>query len=364
MKRAFTLLELLVVIAIIGLLIALLLPAVQSAREAARRLQCSAYLMQLSIAAKNYEQSFGVLPSGTVNETGPIRNVPLGNHLGWIPRLLPFIEQTGLYSEIDFSKGVYDPENRAVWLGERPSPILNCPSSGIGRSGKIGKEQQPAHTNYMACHSSIETPIDTDNDGVFFLNSKLRSRDIPDGTSNTIFFGEATIPTSTPIQREPQRGHWSYGRQRYIFPEDAEGQFVYGGLGWMSGTPGTIRNTGNPPNVYVGPFANWKMPHDVLGQANVNNAEENNPDDAQSDAPSDAPLVFSPEIWESELPGQYLVGGFGSHHPTVTNFAFGDGSVRPISTSIDSAVYRKLGSRTGGSRTGGSVANQDVPSQE
>ena len=329
MKRsAFTLVELLVVIAIIGLMIALLLPAVQAAREAARRMQCSNHLMQLIIAAKHYEQSFGVLPSGTVNETGPIRNVPIGNHMGWIPRLLPFVEQTSLYSEIDFTKGVYDPENRGVWLGERPGHIFTCPSAGMSRTGRVNRGQPSeisyAETTYMACHGGTETPIDADNGGVFFLNSKLRSRDIPDGTSNTIFFGETNVMFV--IERDADRG-------RIILPEDAEGPFVYGSLGWMSGTPGTIRNTGNPPNRYVGPFSNWTMPHTVLEQLK-----------AESDDPEAIP-VLPAEIWAEELPGQFLVGGFGSFHPTVTNFAFGDGSVRGVSVNVDPDIYRKLGSR-------------------
>jgi len=335
MKRAFTLIELLVVIAIIGMLIAMLLPAVQAARESARRLQCSNNIMQLGIAVKNYEQNFGVLPPGTVNETGPIRNVPIGNHMGWIPRILPYIEQGTLYADIDFDKGVYDPENRDVWLRPRPSVILYCPSDGnsyYGFYGETEKSLRPAEANYMACHSSTETPIDTENDGVFFLNSKLRSRDIPDGTSNTIFLGEAIIIRENQIQPNKPT---NYGSYQFVLPEDAVGPFQYGGLGWMSGTPGTLRNTGNPPNMFVGPFANWKMPHEVLAELKT-----------ESDDP-DANPAFPAEIWEEELPGQFLVGGFGSYH-TVTNFLLGDGSVRNIANGITPEVYRKLGSRKSG----------------
>ncbi|MDR1957747.1 MAG: DUF1559 domain-containing protein, partial [Planctomycetaceae bacterium] len=101
-KHAFTLIELLMVIAIIGVLIALLLPAVQAARESARRFQCTNNMMQLGVAVKHSEENHGVLPAGTVNDTGPVRNVPIGNHMGWIPRLLPYIEQTPLYEQIHF----------------------------------------------------------------------------------------------------------------------------------------------------------------------------------------------------------------------------------------------------------------------
>ena len=350
MKRAFTLIELLVVIAIIGMLIALLLPGVQAARESARRMWCTNHLMQLGIAVKNYEQSFGRLPSGTVNDEGPIRNVPIGNHMGWIPRLLPFIEQVPLYGKIDFSKGVYEPENRDAWFADVPRTLL-CPSSSMrGRLSNSGhwrwNEPTPPPTDvaasaYMANHSSIETPIDADNDGVFFLNSKLRSRDIADGTSNTIFFGESAVATE---RRLRQPSHWSPSTWRYIFPEDADAEsaFVYGSLGWMSGTPGTIRNTGNPPNVFVGPFSNWAMPAEVLAQLR---AEVVDPDADDTDAMPTLPPILPPETWEEVLPGQFVVGGFGSYHVTVTNFTFGDGSVQPISNNIDADVFRKLGSR-------------------
>ncbi|MEO1980666.1 MAG: DUF1559 domain-containing protein, partial [Fuerstiella sp.] len=87
-SRGFTLIEMLVVITIIAILVALLLPAVQQAREAARRTQCKNNLVQLSIALHNYQSSFNCLPPGVVNETGPIQNVEEGYHMSWLVQTL------------------------------------------------------------------------------------------------------------------------------------------------------------------------------------------------------------------------------------------------------------------------------------
>ena len=128
-RRGFTLVELLVVIAIIGMLVALLLPAVQAAREAARRTQCSNNLSQLIIAVHNYEQAHGVYPPGTINPTGPIQNAQLGYHHNWITQLLPYFEQVNTYNHVDFSVGVYHKNNAPV-RGLVLNTLL-CPSSPV-----------------------------------------------------------------------------------------------------------------------------------------------------------------------------------------------------------------------------------------
>ena len=113
-KQAFTLVELLVVIAIIGILIAMLLPAIQASREAANRNYCLNHLTQLSVGVHNYEMAHGVYPPGTIEKQGPIQNVPKGDHRNWIIHLLPYIEETNAYRHIDQSVGVYDPKNAPV----------------------------------------------------------------------------------------------------------------------------------------------------------------------------------------------------------------------------------------------------------
>ena len=130
-RRGFTLVELLVVIAIIGVLVALLLPAVQAAREAARRMSCTNNLCQLILAVQNYEMSFRVYPPGTINDTGPIQNLPQGYHHNWVSQLLPFFEEQNIYNHIDFQVGVYDDKNLPV--RQAPVMILACPSSILPR---------------------------------------------------------------------------------------------------------------------------------------------------------------------------------------------------------------------------------------
>ena len=115
--RGFTLMELLIVIAIIAILIALLLPAVQSARENARRVQCQNNLTQMGIALQHYNQTFGVLPPGCVNQTGPILADGKGYRMGWMAQILPYMGQDGLWYGLNFDepeRSFMSPEENAA----------------------------------------------------------------------------------------------------------------------------------------------------------------------------------------------------------------------------------------------------------
>lgn len=211
-RGGFTLVELLVVIAIIGVLVGLLLPAVQAAREAARRCMCSNNIAQIGLALHHYEFNAEHLPSGVSNPTGPIRNEPIGQHVGWLVKVMPQLEQQAVYNHFDQAVGVYGPANAKV----RQSSIktLLCPSSpNPTRGGSGTAAERWAITNYAGCYHDSEAPIDADNNGVLFLNSRLRFSEIRDGSSQTILLGE-------------------------MVPDSDD-------LGWASGTRSSLRNTGS-----------------------------------------------------------------------------------------------------------------------
>ncbi len=293
----FTLIELLVVIAIIAVLIALLLPAVQQAREAARRSQCKNNLMQVGLALQNYEMAHERMPPGCVNAIGPIKSEAAGYHMGWIVQILPYLDQKNVYSKIDFSVGVYDPKNAAATAA--PLQVLVCPSDPNG-SGGVGQ------TNYAGVHHDSEAPINTDNNGVLFLNSGIRFEQIEDGTSNTIFAGEK------------------------IRLGDANG--------WASGTRTSLRNGGA------------KINSERL--ANLQNVPVVQP---AVPAGGPAPIAVPPAnptpaqpVNNGVNPALLRVGGYSSSHVGGGHFAMGDGAIRFISENIATKVFKDLMNRADG----------------
>jgi prepilin-type N-terminal cleavage/methylation domain-containing protein/prepilin-type processing-associated H-X9-DG protein len=209
-KRAFTLVELLVVIAIIGVMVGLLLPAVQAAREAARRMSCSNNMAQLGLAMHNFEFALEHLPSGVINPDGPIRSEPIGQHVSWHVQLLRYVEQQGIADNFDIEAGAYADANAAVKLQSVATFV--CPSSPWSTNA----DRTAAVTNYAGCHHHEESAIASDNTGLLFLNSKVKYSEIYDGSSNTILIGEM-LPYAD-------------------------------SLGWVSGTRATMRNTGTKIN--------------------------------------------------------------------------------------------------------------------
>lgn len=330
-RRGFTLVELLVVIAIIGVLVALLLPAVQFAREAARRMQCAENLGQLILAVNHYEMAHSVYPAGTINPKAPIVNVRAGYHHNWLIQSLPYMEQQNLWDAIDKNKGIYAAGNAPI-MSYSAGHIWHCPSQGPGG----------VMSHYAACHHDTESPIDVDNSGVFFLNSQVIYHDIRDGSSNTIFLGEKLSDA------------WDFE--------------------WCSGTRGTLRNTGSTIN------------QRTFGNGGLTGGPARKPFDGITNSPSGPPGIAGPSradplnvpglepekqpeesttikgVDETAIKGKkknapapaatlgspLFVGGFSSTHPGGAQFAFGDGSIRFLGQTMSAAVLQQLGHRADG----------------
>ncbi|QDT04509.1 hypothetical protein K227x_29010 [Rubripirellula lacrimiformis] len=212
-RSGFTLVELLVVIAVIGVLVGLLLPAVQSARAAARRMTCSNNSKQFALAIHNYHSAFQQFPSGSR------RSSPYGFWWGMSAAALPFMEQAQRFETINFGAGpcgqhlkdlqelgAADPASTPIQTLQCPSDIrsgdqlLSGPTGPLPRSGDVGYLYP---TNYLGMAGSSDADI-TDSiygcqgirngDGLFYTDQSRRFRDVTDGTSQTILFGERAIP--------------------------------------------------------------------------------------------------------------------------------------------------------------------------
>jgi prepilin-type N-terminal cleavage/methylation domain-containing protein len=206
-RRGFTLIELLVVIAIIAVLIALLLPAVQAAREAARRSQCINNLKQLGLAVQNYHSSLGCFPMGSANSSS-LQNQPGGawGSYSAFAMMLPYLEQQPLYSNINFrlvciGGGGYNGYETNISAVTSQLSVFQCPSSPAFTGTLYGK--QSPWINYFAsvgssmnqyalnCSFAGMTVGSAAPNGMFQSGGQVISmRDVLDGTSNTIAFGE------------------------------------------------------------------------------------------------------------------------------------------------------------------------------
>lgn len=203
-QRAFTLVELLVVIAIIGVMVGLLLPAVQQAREAARRMQCTNHMRQIGLALHNYHDTLNSFPPGWIPHSGTYS----GPAWGWASQILQFMEQQPLYASLRVGQvpvpggpGSNGSQAQPYFgLAQTVISIYRCPSDtgpDLHTESSNAWLYQTSLNNYVAAVRSSRSPNDNThvnasdpNRGAFYVYSKTKMRDLVDGTANTIAFSE------------------------------------------------------------------------------------------------------------------------------------------------------------------------------
>jgi len=311
-SNGFTLVELLVVIAIIGILIGLLLPAVQAAREAARRMQCSNNLKQLLLGFQTYADANGALPpeAWLRFQNGESQG------LGIWPRVLPHLEQSALYSEVDFSSNYQEADGVENYVGMETlakikMPTFLCPSCAnvessmkmygdeigcytthyYGVAGAVGKRPNSERL-YSTIRSADENGGEEygggpcANNGVFYEESRTTWAAIADGLSNTAMLGE--------IASQKYDGYFAWIRGAYV----QYGMTIYVSSKGLEWAPNVLKNDDDPK---AGLYRRF-----------------------------------------------YSVGAFSSEHAGGVQFGFADGSVRFTADTTDLDVLKAAASRDGG----------------
>lgn len=311
--RGFTLFDLMATLIIIALLIAILLPAVQAAREQARRVSCDNNLRQLGVALQNYHQAHGLLPPGSVSSHQPVTWLQPPNGISWLAQIMPHLGEQNIWLQIDASNPFRSFTNTDDSVGlmgfdGSDSPMMFAggdfgTNGGDAGNASLPKVNYPGNnyllcpstanslrsvdgiSNYAGCHNSQEQPISENGDGMFSVNSSLSLEAIPDGRSVTLLAGE-----------------YSGGLK---------------GHGWLFGDRTVLRNGGPLNSPGMSQLQAEMLPVD-------NESEEG-------------------RAKQQELSIQ--VGSFSSNHSYHISFLVADGSVRGLTKAIDSALFRSLISR-------------------
>lgn len=308
-RSAFTLVELLVVIAIIGVLVALLLPAVQTAREAARRMQCGNHSRQIGLALHNYHSAYGAFPPGAFKGV-------CGYKMGWVVRIFPYLEQGARYDKIGSAITTGTPWrfDTSPHFGTNPEyttkvPTLVCPSSEFKKSEHYINttlpwvtDQSPLHYRGVAGAFNVDPVVGNWSEhavyttsGIFYPVVATRVAEIQDGTSNTLMVGEYSSAFGLPngLKRPTtawaaiQPWTWAFYQYTTCFGDDNAG---------------------------------WLMIDHKMVQY---------------------PINYNGSFLTNNAP-------FRSNHPNIATFCMADGSVQNLSQTISMNIYYGLATKNAG----------------
>lgn len=326
-RKAFTIVELLVVIAIIGILVALLMPAIGAARESARRVECINRLKQLAVATELFHGAYGALPPARLLARPEDKNQCGGSEATWLIRLLPFMEEGKVFSEWD----VYRPWSEHSEAARNPAiSAFLCPSRRTLDRARV-ERQVPVPGTTVTVRSSCGCTFTFSSNGSFNTITGMAADyaanhgDLSPGASGqpTDFYyggnGTGTIITSRPICREGRPAGWADKISHKKIKDGMSKTFL---LGERHVPSIRLQKFPQDPPAFDGDY--------LEGFARL--------------AGPGVPLAFGPQ--------DYIASplAFGSYHPGIVNFALADCSVQSLSTDTSTRILEQYSHRSNGSQ--------------